>query len=342
MTPPNKDKIFTPRSGETRWGDIIEVTSPDKIPPAIPFVENSFVKPSTTIKKKIKSDQRSCFTLIGYPDDEGIQLNGGRLGAKHGPLEFRKIFYKMTPQNSQNKMYDVGDIKIAGTIKDRHEQAIKTQENMLSKGYKTISIGGGHDYGYPDGISFLNFSKNNLTTLEYSTENNKPLIINIDAHLDVRPTEHGINSGTPFFRLVTERGDEFDLVQVGIQKHCNTKKYWDWCTQNGVRVISNNELLEKKHWPFWLAEELISLSTPDRLLFLSVDIDAFAISHAMGCSQSWSSGLEPHLFFQFLNLLLKKVQVQSLGLYELSPALDQNQATTKLTAEIAYTLVENS
>jgi len=145
----------------------------------------------------IKEDS---FVVLGYPDDEGIKNNSGRIGASQAPDVIRKYLYKMTPhflkEDVQPVIYDHGNLKIEGSLFERHEFAATTVENLLEKS-KVISFGGGHDYGYPDGKAFLH---------KYREHN--PLVINFDAHLDVRPLAVGstakISSGTPFFRLLSE------------------------------------------------------------------------------------------------------------------------------------------
>jgi formiminoglutamase len=48
----------------------------------------------------------SDLSIWGYPDDEGIFLNGGRPGAHKAPEQIRKFFYKMTPHTDLQKKTD--------------------------------------------------------------------------------------------------------------------------------------------------------------------------------------------------------------------------------------------
>src|SRR5438445_3037098 len=53
------------------------------------------------------------FAILGYPDDEGIALNGGRVGAQAAPKEIRTFLYKMTPHLESKrlpKILDLGDL----------------------------------------------------------------------------------------------------------------------------------------------------------------------------------------------------------------------------------------
>ncbi len=72
----------------------------------------------------------------------------------------------------------------------RMSQFVKEQTKA---GRIWISLGGGHDYGYGDGAGFI---EGHLIAGQ-----RRPLILNFDAHLDVRPIDRGFTSGTPFFRI---------------------------------------------------------------------------------------------------------------------------------------------
>ena len=65
---------------------------------------------------------KHSWLFAGYPDDEGIGLNGGRLGARLGPEQVRQAFYKQTPPTKQLiKLFDLGDLSTACDLAKRHE-----------------------------------------------------------------------------------------------------------------------------------------------------------------------------------------------------------------------------
>lgn len=66
--------------------------------------------------------------------------------------------------------------------------------NALSEGYIPIVIGGGNDQSYPNASALLDHYQN------------KPIgVVNIDAHLDVRPLIDGQrHSGCPFRMLIED------------------------------------------------------------------------------------------------------------------------------------------
>ena len=131
--------------------------------------------------------------IWGYPDDSGIALNGGRLGAKYAPEFIRRFLYRITsPLNlTKNAIADFGDWK----KENNQELQIEKIAPILSEklhNHPMLTLGGGHDYASVDGAGFLNWCQGLHPQI-------RPLILNFDAHLDVRPWTNGLNSGTSFF-----------------------------------------------------------------------------------------------------------------------------------------------
>lgn len=270
--------------------------------------------------------------LWGYPDDEGIQLSGGRLGAAEGPLAIRKLFYKLTlplDAPSPGGIFDVGQLKLQDLDvqipqASRHQRAREFAVQATQSGKLWAALGGGHDYGYSDGSGFVQ------AILDKGL---RPLILNFDAHLDVRPLDRGLTSGTPFFRILEEFQGKFDFFEIGIQPHCNAQAHANYVRKMGGKIISLAGLRIQG-----ARETLVQALTPfhGRPTFLSVDIDVFASDQAPGCSQSWPGGLTAQEFFPAFAWLLQNLQIQGLGIYEVSPPLDLGLQTQRLGALILY------
>jgi len=291
-----------------------------------PSPANIFKRPNDPrLGNQLVELEASDFVLLGYPDDEGVKNNGGRIGAAAGPEALREILFKTTVDTSA-KIYDHGNLDITNieTIKKRHAVSIETLKGFYSSGKKILSIGGGHDYGYPDTYAFCD-----------SFADKKPIVINFDAHLDLRPVEEKISSGTPFYRLLEEK--QIDLVEVGLLKVCNQKSHHDYLISKGGKAIFYEDLvLEGKT----LVEKFIEIMGEEiiktRTCFLSVDIDVFSSAYAPGCSQSWPFSMQPHEFFPLLQLLLRRWDVKGMGIYEFAPNLDENFKTARLASQIAH------
>jgi formiminoglutamase len=289
----------------------------------------------------------SCF-IVGYADDEGIRMNGGRPGAALAPPAVRRSLYKMTPSllsSHEPVIVDLGDmvgasVSDSGTgsavahsghtsIEQRHATATLIAREVLRAQSRWFAIGGGHDYGFSDADAFLG-------TINESKSARKPIVINFDAHLDVRSSVNGPNSGTPFFRML-EKYPGTEFIEVGIQAHCNSKSHLEWAKSHGALILTIEQLLASSES---LTTQLMRL-TGDRLVkrrptFLSVDIDGFSSAYAPGCSQSWATGFEPRDFFNAFDFLMHRCDVQALGIYEVSPPLDHDDRTSKLAAQIIH------
>lgn len=260
--------------------------------------------------------------ILGYKDDRGIKNNGGREGAAHGPDGIRSLFYKLTTTSLSKKCFiDLGNWEV-GLLPPLPE----TQEGIKSAVLKLhehenfiISLGGGHDYGYPDGFAFItaNLKKNPKV---------KPLIINFDAHLDVRSDEKNINSGTPFYKLLKEFHQKIDFYEIGIQSHCNSNYHAHFVETHHGKIISQHDIY-KNTLEFYLKDILNKHA--DQPLFVSLDIDVLNSADAPGCSQSWPTGLSFSELYAGFDLLMSFKQWQHLGIYEVSPPLDVNMNTQR-------------
>lgn len=266
--------------------------------------------------------------ILGYPDDEGISLNGGRMGAKLGPNEIRRWLYRMTPHARRplKAFWDLGDLMPEAPLAQRHEDARQAASQALGQGNQLLSLGGGNDYAYCDGMAFLDRFAIDM----------KPLVINVDAHLDVRDTSKGLTSGTPFYRML-ESGVKFDFVELGIQGQCNSQAHWEYVESKGGKIIALDEIQDSN---LALTEYFVRVMG-DALLkprpaFIAIDMDAFAWPYAVGTSAAWPLGLDPMQFNSLLQFLLKRLKVMALGIYEVSPPLDTGGGTARLAAQFAH------
>jgi len=273
--------------------------------------------------------------IMGYPDDQGISLNGGRPGAALAPNQIRSAFYKMTPSAFSQKtlgVADIGNLNREGlSLLQMHQQALLVAKEIYAGKKRLLSLGGGHDFGYADGAAFVE---------SYSDSRNKlkPLIFNFDAHLDVRPFDGVPHSGTPFFRLLTDYPGQFDLVEVGIQAQCNSRNHLRWAEEQGAQIVSLEEIEHKG----LLAAVSPWLESNQRPCFLSVDIDSFQSSEAPGCSQSWTTGLKTNQFLELLSKLPHHFDLRGMGIYEVSPPLDFDNRTSKLAALLLHHFIHLS
>lgn len=272
--------------------------------------------------------ESSKIVIQGYPDDEGIRLNGGRPGAEQAPIKIREYLYKMTPSLSTQKeinYFDLGNWIKDSDLRTHHQQIIENTTPLYQQNKKVISFGGGHDYGYVDTKAFI------------STFLTDSVVINFDAHFDVRPDHTHPHSGTPFFRLLNEHLD-LPFFEVGIQEQCNSRDHQKWL-ENKKALIFTYQKIRTNGWQSLKNELAIHFG---KKLFISLDIDVFSNAFAPGCSQSWATGLQIDEYLEIQKWLLQNFDVRGLGIYEVSPPLDQDNMTSKLAALICHHFIFNN
>lgn len=297
----------------------------DAIDPSLRFTRNDPTDPR--LGELIQTRIDDGVAILGYPDEEGVRINGGREGAKEGPQEIRKHLYRMTPHPHRplKNFADFGNLPCTGELKTRHQSAAAAVKTNLTQGLQVLSLGGGNDYAYADGLAFLE-----------SHSSAHPLVINVDAHFDVRDTSRGLSSGTPFYRLL-ETAHKFDFVELGIQTCCNSRAHWDYVQNKGGKILTIEEWLESQlSFVAYATQRLEDWLLKKRPTFLAIDMDAFAYPYAAGTSASWPLGLPPHDFMSFFHLLLKRMDVKVLGIYEVAPRLEAGLGTAKLAAQLAH------
>ena len=139
--------------------------------------------------------------LLGFPYDTGVEINMGRPGARHGPEKFRSWIRRygtvdnpeMNIDLSGITLADAGDIPTGLPLDQSHTALTQQTTSILQKGGIPFIIGGGNDQSYPNARALLD-SKPGIPVG----------VINVDAHLDVRPLKDGqAHSGSPF-RLLLE------------------------------------------------------------------------------------------------------------------------------------------
>ncbi len=271
--------------------------------------------------------------LLGYPDDRGVERNGGRTGAFAGPDLIRKFLFRLTPSYSNKalpKIYDLGNLKTwSQDLLVAHEEARGCIKSLREKGVRLVTLGGGHDWAYPDYVDFA---------LTHPTR--KARVINVDAHLDVRPeptveARQG-NSGTPFRRILSLQTQKVpEIMALGLQETCNSKAHVDWAQSRHVTMLFLEEMPEnlERRWPFVI--DRLQLADTNATYALSVDLDAFPQYVSPGVSAPQVFGVDPSLVSKMIQTLGESVE--HLGIYEYNPSFDVDSRSARLAAHLIHT-----
>lgn len=267
------------------------------------------------------------FNLIGFPDDIGIINTGGRKGSKLGPKTFCQYFDRLNSGKNQNvRFHKVEFSKVSKNLESNHLAAAK----LVSKatGFPIV-IGGGHDYAAPW-----------VTGLKHKHKKLRIGCLNVDAHLDLRIDFPKMNSGAPFYRLIQNKViNGKDLVEFGVQDHCNAPALWDFAKKKKVQVIPYSKIRNKNYLNEF-SKQIKYLEKNCDMWVLSVDLDALSLAYAPGVSAPQSEGFSSSDLVSMLQLAASSKKLMSVGLFELSPANDIQDQTSRLAAQSVWKFMQ--
>ncbi|RNF25350.1 arginase [Trypanosoma conorhini] len=254
--------------------------------------------------------------VIGFPFDEGCVRNGGRPGADKGPAAFREFIHRLGSVNNLEldvdarnvKLYDAGDIA-ASTLEEAHDKLERKVASVLSHGALPFVIGGGNDQSAPNGRALLRAFAGDVG------------IINIDAHLDVRPPlpDGKVHSGCPFRQLLEE-------------KNFSGKRFVEFACQ-GPQCGASHAQFVKDHQGrlMWLSEVRKkgavaalgeALTVTGNNTFFSFDVDSLKSSDMPGVSCPGAVGLTAQEAFDMCFLAGKTASVKLMDMSELNPLVE--------------------
>jgi formiminoglutamase len=261
--------------------------------------------------------------LIGFADETGIRNVGGRVGAAAGPGAVRTKLYKFTTGAPSLPLYDLGDLQPAASIEETHVQGASLVQKALAAGHVPVVIGGGHDLGFPHAIGALR------------ARPKRTAFINIDAHLDVRPTTSGITSGSPWYLLAENelfQKTRSRVEEFGLQEHCNAHVLVRYAEEKGFGLHWLPRLRAKGKDASTAFAALLKQSSKNDGILISLDIDSVNWSEAPGCSAPQTVGFTGAEVIRMAELSGATPRVRSFGLFELSPPLDRDGQTATLAA----------
>ena len=267
-----------------------------------------------------------AIAFIGYACDEGVIRNSGRAGASLGPEAIRKSM-SILPYFSgttQIDLFDFGDVRCDdGNLGVAQLRLASAVGMALSHNLIPVVLGGGHDvaYGHYAGIKKV-IGKNQVG------------IVNLDAHLDLRPDINGPNSGTPFFQIYKNDPGQFRYMAIGIQERANTMQLFNDAKRFGVSVLTANEIyhLSKGEIENRVQEFCSHLD----YIQLTLDLDGFIESVAPGVSAPSPFGLAPSFGLWLIERIVALGKPISLDIAEMNPKYDIDGRTARLAAGLIF------
>lgn len=264
-----------------------------------------------------------AFVLHGFAVDEGVRRNKGRTGAAAAPEIIRRSMANFPVVHPDFRLLDFGNVACEnGTLEEAQENLARRVSEVLSKGGKSIVLGGGHE---------VTFAHHSGIVKAFPEE--KIGIINIDAHFDNREPEAGTGatSGTGFWQLAQQ--GELHSLHIGIQRNSNTLKLFDTAHEYGMNYILADEVFFE-NLPSVYAKIDALIDTVDRL-YLTVCMDVFNVAIAPGVSAPAYNGLfADAAFLHFYRHILKSEKLIALDVAEVNPRFDIGDRTARLAASL--------
>lgn len=257
--------------------------------------------------------------LLGIPQDIGVRLNNGRLGAAEGPREFRRALARLGVARPDGRdwprVFDAGDVVPAtfdgptsldnndaiAALHETHRRISEAALAIADAGMLPVAVGGGHDCTF----AFVHGVHQQVRT---------PMAgLYFDPHLDVRETP---GSGMGFRRLV-EVGAAESLSIVGFDPIVNSREHVAWFHEHGGQVLDPSGPLQ------------LPQGSP---LFVSVDLDSIDASSAPGVSAMNPCGLSPSQLVPWIEAAAAHPRLACFDIMELSPPHDPDGRTARLAA----------
>jgi formiminoglutamase len=117
-------------------------------------------------------------------------------------------------------------------------------------------------------------------------------VLTLDAHHDVRTTEHGLTNGAPIRALVEAGLPGGHVVQVGIHSFANSAHYRHWADEQGIRVATMG-MVDEHGVDRVVADGLDYLAERCDVIHVDVDVDVLDRAHAPACPGARPGGMTP-------------------------------------------------
>jgi formiminoglutamase len=267
--------------------------------------------------------------LLGFPCDEGVRRNHGRRGAALAPDAIRDCLYRLTSWDPVTEVdlaslpvLDLGNLRIDADLAAAQERLGQVVAEVLKAGAVPIVLGGGHETAFGHYLGYVGAG------LECA-------IINIDAHLDVRPYPHGPHSGSPFRQAIEHPTWPLKAgryVVVGAQRQSVARAHWQFVHDHQGRVHWWESMSPDRQAVEVLDVELDRLGEDYGAILLTVDADAFRQADVPGTSAPSPFGLEGAVFPAIAFRAGSDPRVRSLDVVEINPVFDRDGQSARWAA----------
>jgi formiminoglutamase len=267
--------------------------------------------------------------LIGFACDEGVRRNGGRPGAAHAPTVIREQLYRFTTWDpltgvdlATQEVWDLGTLRAGENVEEAQDRLGDLVAEILRAGTVPVILGGGHETAFGH---YLGYAKAKVECA----------ILNVDAHLDVRPFPQGSHSGSPFRQAMQHAAHPLKpggYVVIGAQRQCVARGHWEFVQKQGGRVRWLEECADAAEVGDIFTAELKRLGREAHTVLVTIDADAFRQADVPGVSAPSPVGLEGRVGPELALRAGADPRVRSLEVVEVNPQYDRDHQTVRWAA----------
>lgn len=266
--------------------------------------------------------------LFGFPCEQGVVRNLGRIGAKVGPLAIRRALAPLA-WHMTKPVYDAGDIRCDDCdLESAQQQLGDCVKRLLEDQQLPVVMGGGHEvaYGSWQGLNLFAREQPTLPVIG---------IINFDAHFDLRSYEQLGSSGTPFKQIADQcavQNSPFHYCCLGVAESSNTQALFKRADALGVSYR-----LDEQMGVACLTEtqqQLAAFIKKCDWLYLTIDLDVLPASVAPGVSAPAARGVELEVIEALITDIKASGKLKLADLAELNPQLDIDHRTARTAARL--------
>lgn len=268
----------------------------------------------------------SAIALLGLPDDTGVALNGGRLGAVSGPSAFRAALATYgTPFDLARRgaldvrVVDAGDVMpvpggTESALLETHARVTRAVRALHDRGFLPVCVGGGHDLTLPSVRALSDVVGPGVGG------------VSVDAHLDVRAE---VGSGMPFRRLIEDGAVNPRCFSVfGAARFVHRPDHVAWLDQSGGAVVG----VEEARVGGTPEAQAFARALEGSAAFVSIDLDALDGAVAPGVSAVNPDGLDVATVVRIAERAGREPAVRHFDVMELSPPHDEAGRTARVAA----------
>ena len=273
--------------------------------------------------------QSQTKVLFGFCTEEGVKRNKGRLGAKQAPNIIRKSLANLPVHFAHHEICDAGNIIVEEDLEEARQLQVQKVSEILAADNLPIVIGGGHETAFGNFLAFIShYPKNSL-------------VLNLDAHFDIRLPNPISTSGTPFYEMYQyckENDIEYNYAVFGIQPLGNTQALFHRANLLKVNYVLADDIHANFNSFITMLSQVINQYDH---IYLSIDMDVFDTAYAPGVSATTINGLTPYQVKHILQVLKQSNKVKLVDLVEVNPLYDRDSQTAKLAAHLIYEFLKD-